>query len=150
MKKHLLITAIICIATIPPATAITKCVYLRPGLSCGIISPSGQVDWTINCASSTGGPGTQISGIGACSFESGTSSERLPLKTSTSLPPDYSIEQHDIYCWCRMTTPAVSSWIYLRNYNTNGDCVEMCAFHCGQNFYTNTNFMRQMMTTISD
>ena len=36
-----------------------------------------------------------------------------------------------IYCWCRMTHPAVSRWIFHQNYTSNTNCHNMCTHYCG-------------------
>ena len=50
MKKHLLIAGLICVATIPPASAVTKCVKLTSSTTCsGFSAGNSQSNWSTHC-----------------------------------------------------------------------------------------------------
>ena len=43
-------------------------------------------------------------------------------------------EKEGIYCWCRMTHPAYSHWVFLGGHS---DCATYCARNCGINAQNN-------------
>ena len=100
MKKHLIITGIICIATIPPATAVTKCVNLSSSTTCSDASGSGS-QWTATCNE------IPVSGVAFCSNKKGTSSG---AKSSTLTASTTS--NANKYCWIKMTSPATGHFLY--------------------------------------
>ena len=38
-----------------------------------------------------------------------------------------------LYCWCRMTHPVLSKWVYNMSYSTADKCKSDCVNHCGKN-----------------
>ena len=36
-----------------------------------------------------------------------------------------------IYCWCKMTHPAYSRWVFISSYSAS-NCASYCATHCGR------------------
>ena len=38
-----------------------------------------------------------------------------------------------MYCWCRMTHPVLSKWVYNISYSTADKCKSDCVNHCGKN-----------------
>lgn len=38
-----------------------------------------------------------------------------------------------LYCWCRMTHPVLSKWVYNISYSTADKCKSDCVNHCGRN-----------------
>ena len=115
MKKHLIITGIICIATIPPATAVTKCVNLSSSTTCSDASGSGS-QWTATCNE------IPVSGVAFCSNKKGTSSG---AKSSTLTASTTS--NANKYCWIKMTSPAVSQWVFYMDLGTTDGCLYNCA-----------------------
>ena len=41
------------------------------------------------------------------------------------------------YCWCKMTHPFSSRWVFSRAYASASDCVSDCARYCGTNVQIN-------------
>ena len=143
MKKHLLIAGLICVATIPPAMAITKCVKLTSSTTCTYVNPGNNiVDWTSNCT--TNGTSIAISGVSQCSSTSGSSAGQ----TATSL--EVSGGTDDKYCWCRMISPAVSSWVFSGNHYSASNCTYNCADHCVPNGAYDAPFRSAMFGSLSD
>ena len=98
MKKHLLIAGLICVATIPPAAAVTKCVKLTSSTTCSTYSGEhGQSNWSATCG------GVSIQGVAFCGSQNGGSQGATSTAVTISTTSD-----DNKYCWCRMISPAVS------------------------------------------
>ena len=142
MKKHLIIAGIICAASIPPAYAVTKCVKLTPSTTCtSSYGATGQSNWSATCG------GIKIQGVAFCGSQKGGSAGATTESVTTSSNPD-----NNKYCWCKMVSPAVSSWVFY-NYpsTTAGVCATTCAYGCalgaGQ---TNSAFRSALFSGLSD
>ena len=113
----------ITIALCTPASAVTKCVKLSSSTTCSYVNPGTYVvDWTSNCTSS--GTSVAISGISQCSSTSGSSVGQKATALKISGGTD------DKYCWCKMVSPAVSSWVFNRDYGSASSCANGCASNC--------------------
>ena len=64
-----------------------------------------------------------LSGIAVCNSTSGS----WASATSTDFPTGTS----GVYCWCKMTSPATSAWVYLSGYSSASVCDSDCAHACG-------------------
>ena len=143
MKKHLIIAGIICAATIPPAYAVTKCVKLSSSTTCSYVDPGDYVvDWTSNCTSS--GTSVAISGISQCSSTSGSSTGQKATSLEISGGTD------DKYCWCKMVSPAVSSWVFYYTYGSASFCAYDCAYSCTYSAAGNAAFRSALFSGLSD
>ncbi len=110
----------ITIALCPPASAVTKCVKLSSSTTCSYVNPGTYVvDWTSNCTSS--GTSVAISGISQCSSTSGSSVGQKATALKISGGTD------DKYCWCKMVSPAVSSWVFSTGDGSASGCAISCA-----------------------
>ena len=72
-----------------------------------------------------------VTGISTCQSVKGSSTG------------DYSIgimanggENNGQYCWCKMTHPMASRWVFRGDAKTAADCRSNCTYHCA--FYTKT------------
>ena len=147
MKKHLLIAAgLVGVVSIQSqsAMAVTKCVALNSSTTCTSDSLQYQnhTDWAAACT--TNGVSTPISGIGICSSTKGTSQ----YATATEL--DISSTSGDNkYCWCKMTSPAVSRWVF---YSIPSDlsCAQYCAGSCANGVRNFTAFRSALFGSLSD
>ena len=120
MKKHLIIAGIICAASIPPAYAVTKCVKLTSSTTC--ISSSGVVgrsNWSATCG------GIEIQGVAFCGSQKGGSYGAKSETVTTS-----STSDDNKYCWCKMVSPAVSSWVFNYTNASAGLCAAYCSGYC--------------------
>ena len=141
MKKHLLIAGLICVATIPPATAVTKCVKLSSSTTCSNVSGKGS-DWSMTCN------GVSVSGVSFCSNQKG---EDLGA-TATSLSMASSIDSNG-YCWCRMISPAVSQWVYFGVINGSVSAAitcSSCSNYCASIIRANETTRSAMFSNLSD
>ena len=126
MKKHLIIVGIICAASIPPAYAVTKCVKLTPSTTCMNRSSSGS-NWSITCGD------IKIQGVAFCGSQDGGSFGTKSETVTTSLTSD-----DNKYCWCKMVSPAVSSWVFGGSAPSTDNCVGGCASSCGYDAQINS------------
>ena len=119
MKKHLIIAGIICVASIPSAYAVTKCVKLTSSTTCTTFSGNGS-NWSATCG------GIEIQGVAFCGSRKGGS-----MGATTESVTISSTSDNNKYCWCKMVSPAVSSWVFY-NYSstTAGYCAYNCAYDC--------------------
>ena len=143
MKKHLIIAGIICAASISSASAVTKCVKLSSSTTCSYVNPGTYVvDWTSNCTSS--GTSVAISGISQCSSTSGSSVGQKATALKISGGTD------DKYCWCKMVSPAVSSWVFQDDGGSASNCAYNCAGICATRAAYNASFRSALFSGLSD
>ncbi len=139
MKKHLIIAGIIFAVTIPPTYAVTKCVKLTPSTTCSSFSGApGQSNWSATCG------GIEIQGVAFCGSQNGGSAGTKSENVTTSATDDNK------YCWCKMVSPAVSSWVFN---NMSGDalnCRSLCAHDCAINARMNSAFRSALFSGLSD
>ena len=144
MKKHLILVGVITtVLTTTGAHAVTKCVALNSSTTC-TSSPSsytGHTDWAATCT--TNGVSTPISGIGICSSTSGSSVGQTATELSTS--------DDNKHCWCKMTSPAVSSrWVYYAQFASTDSCVWGCAQGCADYLEEYASFRTGLFGLLSD
>ena len=138
MKKHLIIAGIICAASIPSAYAVTKCVKLTSSTTCMNRSSSGS-NWSITCG------GIAIQGVAFCGSQNGGSFGTKSETVTTSLNSD-----DNKYCWCKMVSPAVSSWVFGGTSPSTDSCVGGCASSCGYDAQINSTFRSGLFSGLSD
>ncbi len=132
MKKHLLIAGLICVATIPPAIAVTKCVAFGDNIvSCEnntaiSLGTGGAIDWYATC--NTGTTTVDLVGVGVCAANEGQAGDVLE-----NISVNSSITSSNKYCWCKMISPAVSQWVRppYSSSTTYAACINQCARVCG-------------------
>ena len=144
MKKHLILVGVITtVLTTTGAHAVTKCVALNSSTTC-TSSPSsytGHTDWAATCT--TNGVSTPISGIGICSSTSGSSVGQTATELSTS--------DDNKHCWCKMTSPAVSSrWVFSYSDTSAVFCAQSCAKFCAINVRNLAAFRSALFGSLSD
>ena len=135
MKKLLTLTAVGAILA-APATAVQRCVALSENNNDFYIDDYGDSEWTLKSSNIT------IKGIGLCTGTSGAVKE-----TSDTL----SIQGAGYYCWCRMISPAVSSWFYS-SFEDNDDyiCATSCSLVCAELVRDDAEFRSALFTTVSN
>ena len=140
MKKHLIIAGIICAASIPPAYAVTKCVKLTSSTTCTSASgATNQSNWSATCG------GIEIQGVALCGSQDGGSIGATTETVTTSLTSD-----DNKYCWCKMVSPAVSSWVFNRSLPSAGGCAYACATHCARGAQGISAFQTPLFSGLSD
>lgn len=125
MKKYLLVAGLIWMVTIPPATAVTKCVALNSNTTCDAgDGTSGNV--VVNATCTTDGTSVDVQIIGVLSSTRATSDYEVKdsIKYAKSAPSSSNV----LYCWCKMISPVVSKWVYTYSVaNTSDSCPAACS-----------------------
>ena len=144
-KQFLIAGAMLCAITTTGAHAVTKCVALNSSTRCATdyTQYQGHTDWAATCT--TYGVSTPISGIGICSSTSGISSGQTATELSTSSTGD-----DNRYCWCKVTSPAVSRWVFRISSMSAGSCAQWCAHHCADGIRRDTAFWSALFGSLSD
>ena len=140
MKKHLIIAGIICAASIPPTYAVTKCVKLTSSTTCTSYSGGyNQSNWSATCG------GIEIQGVALCGSQDGGSTGTKSENVTTS-----STSDDNKNCWCKMVSPAVSSWVFNRSGSAAGYCATNCASNCAFYAQINSAFRSALFSGLSD
>lgn len=140
MKKHLIIAGIICAASIPPAYAVTKCVKLTSSTTCTSSSgAAGRSNWSATCG------GIEIQGVAFCGSQEGGSVGTKSENVTTS-----STSDNNKHCWCKMVSPAVSSWGFSYSYASASTCAINCAANCADRARYNAFFRSGLFSGLSD
>ena len=138
MKKHLIIAGIICVASIPPAYAVTKCVKLTSSTTC--TGPSGNgSNWSATCG------GIEIQGVAFCGSQDGGSIGA----TTESVTISSTIDDNK-HCWCKMVSPAVSSWVFSLTSTSADFCATSCAGHCARYTLYSSVYRSALFSGLSD
>lgn len=86
-------------------------------------------DWYMLC---TGGKqDVRVTGVGVCSSRAGADGD-----TAYQIGRSSTLDENK-YCWCKMTSPAVSLWIFNSYPDASGtadDCALACGVECGALF----------------
>jgi len=155
MKKRqslvLTIAAVLPIATYGATTCIPSGIYfavLNPDANGTVYSTSGY-DWVVNFDYTTGGrynnTTTHVTGIASCSEVAGTtdSSTGAPGMSAATTGPN---------CWCEMTAPLASDWVFSGTTYTgdtaDNDCTSGCATVCANRLATTTTFRTTIYGTV--
>lgn len=144
--KTLFTVAIIAFATTTllanPAAAVTKCVALGASTTCTGTGGYNSVDWSATCT--TGGVSTNIQGIAFCSNKGGSTFSKSSTITMSSTVTENS------KCWCKMLSPAVSSWVVADTPPSAGDCADTCASFCATYVGNTSAFRSALFSDLSD
>ena len=145
MKSKILIAgAILCAITTTGAQAVTKCVALDGSTTCTSDYSQYQyhTDWAATCT--TNGVSTPISGIGICSSTQGSGYQKATELDTSSTGDDNG------YCWCKMTSPAVSRWVFSNALSSGSYCAMNCANVCAHNVLIRAAFRTALFGSLSD
>ena len=52
-------------------------------------------------------------------------------------------------CWCKMTHPAVSLWVFARSYGSTSACASDCAYDCGYYVRRNSDFRAGLFGSVA-
>lgn len=158
MKKTFIfgtITALLSTLSPAPADAVQKCVALNSATTCTVPGrlATGYSNWTLSCT--TKSTTQTISGVMACSTTQGamygTSTNLASTRLSTATDPDTCYIGDSLNCWCKMTSPAVSLWVFSGlTYQTESECLYNCAAGCQTYLSNETSLLNAMFSTLSD
>ena len=74
----------------------------------------------------------RVSGIARCNSTSGTYARAYPEHNFDNYPVGTTVTNNSyVYCWCKMTSPVRSAWVYRRENSSASECASDCAFYCG-------------------
>jgi hypothetical protein len=149
MKKIITITAVIigmtsgakAVVCMPSAyTAPTSCsnyTNARAADAGDTVLPTGN--WMVwGCS---GGSVSRFAGISYCSStddEQASYSEGEPGSSSGK------------YCWCALTSPAASAWVYLSGYGSANLCSQDCAYYCAKVSQGPASLRRTLFSALGD
>jgi len=126
------------------ADGATKCVALNSSsTTCTGSSQTGVLDWNMTCT--TNGKMVAISGVAGCSNQAGASVGAKSDSLTTS-----NTNGENKYCWCRMISPAVSPWVYVRSTADTDTCIMGCLASCPRYVDTNSAVRSAMFSGLSD
>ena len=142
-KQFLIAGAMLCAITTTGAHAVTKCVALNSSTTCRSNDSLYQnhADWAATCT--TNGVSTPISGIAICSSTKGGMAA-----TATELDISSTVDEN-MYCWCKMISPAVSRWVSGGGSSASG-CAEVCASFCAMAPQNYPIFKSMLLGSLSD
>ena len=86
-----------------------------------------------------------VSGIASCNDISGSGYGKTYSGNQNNITQGYQEDQMN--CWCRMTTPVRSAWVFLNTRTSTSECVSACARFCGIGFRDSAYFRQPFFTT---
>lgn len=119
------------------ATELKLCGTLDPDATTTKITPSTN---TINWSGQTGN--ITVGGISHCGTSTGSVGDTISAVALSGTATE------NLYCWCRITSPAVSQWAYAAKYASSTNCDTNCVTNCATKFAGNTTFRTALFTSI--
>lgn len=99
--------------------------------------------WTVTFDYPTSSFNTNtVKGSSACNEIAGTAN------TADATVSSVSGEATGVNCWCAMTKPLVSDWVYSGAYASTDACVAACSAACATNVQTSSTFRTAMFGAI--
>lgn len=127
------------IALCPPAMAVTKCVKQPSSSTCSNYSSErGQSNWSATC------DGVPVQGVAFCGSQDGGS-----IGATTTAVTTGTTDDSNKYCWCKMTSPAVSRWVFIAAQASPILCDYQCAAVCS-NGVRIQSVLSAMFSNLSD
>ena len=143
MKKLLFLTAVGALLT-APAIAAQKCVVLDSNAEAISVDYKLRgTDWSVSFENVT------VKGVAFCSSKACTA-DSISQKVSFG----YSDFSNRCNCWCRMTSPAVSQWVWsgeqcpASGVGGGVNCMASCAAMCASSFQYPGDFRNKMLSTL--
>ncbi|MBQ3039068.1 MAG: hypothetical protein IJD41_00735 [Alphaproteobacteria bacterium] len=85
-----------------------------------------------------------VRGVAGCSKSGGTAyTTTTDILTTLTTASDGNNNK----CWCKMVTPVVSKWVYIRSYEHIGSCAKSCAYRCEEAMANNDTFRDTLFTS---
>ena len=76
-------------------------------------------------------PGYEVYGVAVCNDTRGSYDVASPVEQTNT---------GGVNCWCKMTEPAVSRWVFRTSYSSASGCVDGCAAYCGLDVQLDSDF----------
>ena len=123
-------------------TSCSKYTYAHNGETQGATGT-----WMVwDCA---GGSVSRFAGMSYCSEISGTyAAQGDPGTSGTHAFHDDSAASGDHYCWCAITSPALSGWVFQDGYSTAANCSRNCANCCASGAAHDSGFRSALFWAI--
>ena len=137
MKSHMLIIAgVMCTTLSAPAFGVVQCVALNENTTC-----TGSYDYGMSWATTCNS--IQVEGVAMCGNEDGGSMGAV--SETTGVYTGDTFDNENIHCWCKMTSPATSLWIYIPpTLYTDSGCLSSCARLCAVELTRTQEFKEEM------
>ena len=90
-------------------------------------------------------PNYTLSGIVSCNSLTGTSGTAYP-EYNNQITAGYQTNQ--LQCWCRMTNPVRSAWVFSNTFSSASECASSCANFCGTYVRDHAFFRRGVFGTV--
>ncbi|MBQ0013484.1 MAG: hypothetical protein KBS86_02875, partial [Proteobacteria bacterium] len=87
--------------------------------------------------------GDKIKGEALCSRTDGTYAK-------PGNPDEAFDEDNSYYCWCRMTSPAVSRWVFRDVSDSAASCASFCAYACGYPVHYYSDFRSGVFSSVGN
>ena len=140
-KMGLVCGILACIVGIGTAGATTMC--MTADTTAIILDPSGNgtdsSHPTSNTWSVTLRNGNIVSGISTCNSTSGSWATAFPEYNDV-----FSQGTSGVHCWCRMTKPVRSAWVFRDSRSSASECASNCAVYCGDGVRALADFRRSV------
>jgi hypothetical protein len=81
-------------------------------------------------------PNYTVSGIATCNSTGGTYARAYPQYNFD----DNHASSTGTYCWCKMTSPVRSAWVYRYERGSASFCASYCAYICGDDVRGSSSF----------
>lgn len=125
--------------------ASTKCIAKINSGSCSNVATSSfynKTDWNVSCT--INGKSMPLSGTSICSSTEGDAGD-----TRTSVTISSNLDAN-IYCWCKMTTPAVSPWVRRYKGSDAATCAQYCAGYCTRFGVNQEDYRNAIFNNLAD
>ncbi len=91
-----------------------------------------------------------VFGIATCVDTAGSSNQVVAELKSSDGTVATGGERSGRYCWCQMTHPARSRWVFQDAYGSVGGCGSGCASLCGKGVRDNSGFRSAVFGSLGD
>lgn len=120
------------------ASELKLCLSMNPDANTTQMYPSAN---TTNWSGIT--DTTTVTGISHCGA-TGTNIGDVTSAVSLS-----STATENLYCWCRMTSPVISHWVFSMQFASATNCDTYCVSSCAENFAGNKTFRTALINSIN-
>lgn len=117
-KLTVLTTVIFGIVIVFSANAATKCVELKASSPCMGTPTAGKIQWSLSCND------VPLKGIGVCVSTEGNDGDTLENLDTVDAA------DANTHCWCQMTSPALSRFVFRGTYVSASSCSQACPYQC--------------------
>lgn len=99
-------------------------------------------NWTATCT--TNGVSVSVQGTSFC----GTSGSWSQGATSDN--PVSVVRDENPACWCKMVSPAVSKWVFVREETSSMNCRKNCSYYCSLYIQTIAAVKNALLSNLTD